>query len=153
MWSPTINSDELYHHGILGMKWGVRRYQNPDGTLTPLGKKHTKAYSESGEYHKRTEAARNKVIEEGNKLIKQNKGLSRDFGGKYENVDDPEYFELVAQEYKVNTDSYWDSYSKFMDARKKEMNFNSLNKKSIERGKKIINAIHLNRRKHVASNS
>lgn len=30
---------EIYHHGILGQKWGVRRYQNPDGTLTPEGKK------------------------------------------------------------------------------------------------------------------
>lgn len=31
--------EELYHHGIKGQRWGVRRYQNADGSLTPYGKK------------------------------------------------------------------------------------------------------------------
>ena len=40
-----ISESELYHHGIKGMKWGVRRYQNPDGSLTPAGiKRLQKAY-------------------------------------------------------------------------------------------------------------
>lgn len=39
---PNIDTDELQHHGVKGMKWGVRRYQNPDGSLTPEGKKRAK---------------------------------------------------------------------------------------------------------------
>lgn len=37
----------LAHHGILGQKWGVRRYQNPDGTLTEEGKRR---YYTEGSY-------------------------------------------------------------------------------------------------------
>ena len=36
------NQNELYHHGVKGQRWGVRRYRNADGSLTPAGKQHEK---------------------------------------------------------------------------------------------------------------
>ena len=39
----------LYHHGIKGQKWGVRRYQNSDGSLTSAGKKRYNSTDKSSE--------------------------------------------------------------------------------------------------------
>lgn len=45
--------DELYHHGIKGQKWGIRRYQNFDGSYTQAGLKRYRSSSER--YQKRKE--------------------------------------------------------------------------------------------------
>ena len=45
-----VSGDELRHWGIKGMKWGVRRYQNKDGSLTDAGKKRYDLEAEKGGY-------------------------------------------------------------------------------------------------------
>ena len=45
----------LAHHGILGMKWGIRRFQNKDGSLTKAGKQHREELNESNDLNKSDE--------------------------------------------------------------------------------------------------
>lgn len=47
--------NELYHHGIKGQKWGIRRYQNPNGTLTEAGRKRYLRYLDENERQQRRE--------------------------------------------------------------------------------------------------
>lgn len=46
------NTNELCHHGVLGMKWGMRRYQRKDGSLTAAGKRHLEKTGEVGSVYK-----------------------------------------------------------------------------------------------------
>lgn len=69
-----MNNEELKHYGIKGQKWGRRRYQNKDGSLTPAGEKRYGSKENFEENYdadvKNSMTSTKKAIDEANKTIK-----------------------------------------------------------------------------------
>lgn len=77
-----MENNELYHYGIKKMRWGIRRYQNKDGSLTPAGQKRynkemdaLKAEEKVLKTRKRTAAKINKLQEKRKELDEMKKDL------------------------------------------------------------------------------
>lgn len=124
------DDDYLEHHGIPGMHWGIRRYQNKDGSLTSAGKiryrdngdgTYTKrSRSERKEYIK--EEQRRAEIEERNKRHQEYKNYLKEHkqefldSAKEEEMWNIDFIEFTQNDVR-NNDVKWllKEYSKFLD--------------------------------------
>lgn len=52
VYEDIYDNNELYHHGIKGMRWGIRRFQNKDGSLTDAGKRRSRSLGQVVHDHK-----------------------------------------------------------------------------------------------------
>lgn len=116
-----MNNEELKHYGILGMKWGFRRYQNKDGSLTPAGKK--RAAKMKDEYTELTgkRLIRKPTIKKSNSEIDTKK-----------NVKDMSDYELKTKTDRLNAEK------NYMEAVKNHKNASA---EDISRGRKIANTV------------
>lgn len=133
-----IYSEELYHHGILGQKWGVRRFQNKDGSLTSSGRKRRGL---SG------------TIKQIKKNYKRKKTLEKARKAREEKKKKEEELEKLKAEYRKSPKSLLDHQELFTDEEIKAANarFKLLNDTKAERlnsinryvdtGKKIFDAV------------
>ena len=120
MWQYQ-NTDELYHYGVLGQRWGFRRYQNPDGTLTPAGRRRANKLAEK--YAKVT----------GKKLIIKKRSVQGNEKQKPKTISEMSDQEIQA---KINRMRLEDTYMSMIASRAP--------KPQVSRGKRFINNIKRN---------
>ena len=107
-----VYETELYHYGIKGQKWGVRRYQNPDGTLTAAGKKQRR----KNEGYKR--AAKTILKQEAAYADRTAKRINRKLGrldkklDKYQSKMDKFHDKGVLDKRDRYLDKYFDTFDK-----------------------------------------
>ena len=102
-WFEKASNEDILHYGIKGMKWGVRRYQNEDGTLTAAGKRRVRQGVKK----------RDKIIESQSNSKKYRKATKK-FNKHYRKLTDSEINELIN---KIKRDNEFRTLNDIKDSR------------------------------------
>lgn len=94
----TSRNEELYHHGIKGMRWGVRRFQNPDGSLTKAGMRR---YGDKSPYEVTTSDGDTFRVSKGSKNNYNTKlsKVAKTWGQHYREIDDAKVKKRISKQY------------------------------------------------------
>ena len=138
-----MENNSLQHHGILGQKWGIRRYQNKDGSLTSAGKKHRDRYERAADASERDadDLRKHGYIKEAEavqRVADKNRAKSKTANNQSDNHEDYNKAHDKSKSVKSMSDA---ELRERLNRLQMEQQYSTLSSKDVKTGKDYVNTV------------